>query len=117
MKIEELNKMIQDLEESECSLSNLRNLSSLYIVRKHILENNVDFVTSQLDDILPSYLEYVQIKKKYQLNELTEQPVYISMQNLCREIKEFLHILYSNTDTPKEREMIRNLIDQLKEAF
>ena len=117
MSVQEINDLIADLEESDSSLSNIRNLSSLYIVRKHLLENSMDNVTNQLDDILPSYIEYVKIKRKYQLNELTEQAVYLSMQQVCKEIKEFLHILYSNTDTPKEREMIRNLIDHLKEAF
>ena len=117
MNIQNINNSIADLEEAEPSLSNIRNLSSLYMVRKHLLENSTDNVTNQLDDILPSYINYVKIKRKYQLNELTEQAVFIAMQQVCKEIKEFLHILYSNTDTPKEREMIRNLIDQLKEAF
>lgn len=117
MNIQEVNDMIQELEEYESSLSNIRNLSSLYIVRKHLLENTVDSVTNQLNDILPSYIEYVKLKRKYQLNEVTEQAIYLAMQQVCKEIKEFLHILYSNTDTPKEREMIRNLIYHLKEAF
>lgn len=117
MNVQELNNMIQELEKSEPSLSNIRNLSSLYIVRKNLLENNVNIVTKELNDILPSYIDYVKIKRKYQLNEVTEQAVYLSMQQVCGEIKEFLHILYSNTDTSKERKMIRNLIDHLKEAF
>ena len=109
--------MIQDLENSDLSLSNIRNLSSLYIVRKHLTENTVDSVTTELNDILPSYIEYVNTKRKYQLHEITECSVYIQLEQVCKEIKEFLHILYSNTDTPKEREIIKNLIDQLKEAF
>lgn len=117
MNIKELNNMIQELENSDQSLSNIRNLSSLYIVRKHLTESTVDSVTTELDDILPSYIEYVNTKRKYQLHEITEQSVYIKLEQVCKEIKEFLHILYSNTDTAKEREMLRKLITQVKEAF
>ena len=117
MNIKELNNMIQDLENSDLSLSNIRNLSSLYIVRKHLTESKIDSVTTELDDILPSYVDYVNTKRKYQLNEITERSVYIKLEQVCKEIKEFLHILYSSTDTPKEREIIKNLIDQLKGAF
>lgn len=109
--------MIQELENSDLSLSNIRNLSSLYIVRKHLIESTVDSVTTELDDILPSYIEYVNTKRKYQLHEITEQSVYIKLEQVCKEIKEFLHMLYSNTDTAKEREMLRKLITQVKEAF
>ena len=117
MDIEYINALIEDLEQSELSLSNIRNLASLYIVRKELIENlQYDNVRTELDDILPSYIEYVRVKKKYQLNEVTEQAVFISMQTLCREIREFIQSLYSNTDTPKEREMLRNLIDQVKET-
>ena len=117
MNIRELNNLIKDLENSSPSLSNIRNLSSLYIVRKYLTENTVDSVTTELNDILPTYLEYVNTKRKYQLHEITEQTVHTKLKQVCKEIKEFLHILYSNTDTPKEREMLRNLIDHLKEAF
>ena len=109
--------MIQDLENSDLSLSNIRNLSSLYIVRKHLTENTVDNVTAELNDILPSYLDYVNTKRKYQLQEVTEQAIYSRLEQVCKEIKEFLHILYTNTDTPKEREIIKKLINQVKEAF
>lgn len=118
MTIQNLNALIEELEQSESSLSNIRNLSSLYIVRKEMIENiNYDKVQTELDDILPSYIDYVLTKKKFQLNELTEQAVFISMNTLCKEIREFIQSLYSNTDTPKEREILKNLINQLKETF
>ena len=117
MNLQDINALIEEIEQSELSLSNVRNLSSLYIVRKELIENlNYDNVETELNDILPSYIEYVKTKKKFQLNEVTEQAVFISMQTLCREIREFIQSLYSNTDTPKEREMLRNLISQLKET-
>ena len=109
--------MIQDLENSDLSLSNIRNLSSLYIVKKHLTESKIDNVTAELNDILPSYLDYVNTKRKYQLHEVTEQAIYLRLEQVCKEIKEFLHILYTNTDTPKEREILKKLITQIREAF
>ena len=117
MNIKELNNMIQDLENSDLSLSNIRNLSSLYIVKKHLTESKIDNVTAELNDILPSYLDYVNTKRKYQLHEVTEQAIYLRLEQVCKEIKEFLHILYTNTDTPKEREILKKLITQIREAF
>ena len=43
----------------------------------------MDNVTNQLDDILPSYIEYVKIKRKYQLNELTSS-IFIYATGLQR---------------------------------
>ena len=118
MTLQNLNDLIEELEQAESSLSNIRNLSSLYIVRKEMIENiKYDKVQTELNDILPSYIDYVITKKKFQLNELTEQAVFISMNTLCKEIREFIQSLYSNTDTPKEREILKNLITQLKETF
>ena len=118
MTLQNLNDLIEELEQADSSLSNIRNLSSLYIVRKEMIENiKYDKVQTELNDILPSYIDYVITKKKFQLNELTEQAVFISMNTLCKEIREFIQSLYSNTDTPKEREILKNLITQLKETF
>ena len=72
MKIETLNNMIADLENSEESLSNIRNLSALYMVRNNI---NVDKVTNELNDVLPSYMQYVKIKREYQMGETSKEKI------------------------------------------
>ena len=115
LNITTINDLIDELENGDTSLSNIRNLSALYNVKTHLLgSNNYDSTTKELKDILPSYLQYIETKRKYQLKETTEEAVYINMKELCKEIKEFIQTLYSGTDTPKEREMIKQLIREIQ---
>ena len=56
MDISTINDLIDELENSETSLSNIRNLSALYTVKAHLLGTpNYDTTTKELSDILPSY--------------------------------------------------------------
>lgn len=115
MNMTTINDLIEELENGDTSLSNIRNLSALYNVKSHLLgTNNFDSTTKELGDILPSYLGYINVKRKYQLQETTEDAVYINMKQLCREIKEFIQSLYSGTDTPKERELIKQMIKEIQ---
>lgn len=113
MNIDSINSMINDYERAETSLSNIRNLSALYNVRKYLKES-VDNTTNELDDILPSYLKYVNIKRDYQRHKISEEPVYTEMKNLCKEIREFISSLYKCTDTQRERNI---LTTALKDMF
>ena len=117
----EIDAMIKMCENSENSLSNVRNLASLYIVQEHMknaTQRTVDSTERELSDILPQYKEYCDIKRKYQLRILPETAVHRSMQFLCKEIEEFIKTLYNNTDTKEERKMIKNLLINIqKETF
>ena len=117
----EIDAMIKMCENSENSLSNVRNLASLYIVQdrlKNATQSTVDSTERELSDILPQYKEYCNIKRKYQLRILPETAVHRSMQFLCKEIEEFIKTLYNNTDTKEERAMIENLLIKIqKETF
>ena len=109
----EIDAMIKMCENSENSLSNVRNLASLYIIQdrlKNATQRTVDSTERELSDILPQYKEYCTIKRKYQLRILPETAVHRSMQFLCKEIEEFIKTLYNNTDTKEERAMIENLL-------
>ena len=128
LNLDEINNTIEALENSSTTFETCSKLASLYIVRdklQNAVQREIDASESKLNDrterelsdILPQYKNYCEIKRKYQLNEVTEKAVYVSMADVCKEIKEFMQTLYSSTDTPKEREMIKNLIDQLREAF
>ena len=113
MNLTEINEAIETLLNSESSLSNVRNLASLILVQDYLqksLKTQNISVESELNDILPSYKKYCEIKRKFQLKELTEEAVYKALERVCKEINEFLHILYSNTDTEKEREILRSQI-------
>ena len=115
MDINVINDLIDDLETAEPSLSNIRNLSALYNVRSQLLgTNKFDKATKELSDILPSYLQYIDTKRKFQLHEISEDALYINMKELCREIKEFIQALYSGTDTAKERDMLVQAIKDMQ---
>jgi len=118
MDINTINEYIDELENSDSSLSNVRNLSALYIVKSHLLgSDNFDNTAKELNDILPSYKNYVDVKRKYQLHETTEQALQIAMESLCKEIKEFLLLLFSSADTQVEKEFLHIIIAELRETF
>lgn len=114
MNIDTINEMIKELENSDATLSNIRNLSALYNVRKNLFDFEEPKTTKELSDILPSYLGYINIKRKYQRHETTEDNVKIAIEALCKEIKEFVQSLYSGTDTPIEREIIKQTIKEMQ---
>lgn len=43
--------------------------------------------------------------------------VVASMRRVCKEVKEFLLILYQNTDTQIERNMIKRMLIETEEAL
>ena len=84
-------------------------LSSLYIVREHFDKD--DAVITEYNDILPNYSKYCEIKRKFQLNELPDTAIQPAILAVCKEVKEFLLILYNNTDTQNERELLQEMIN------
>ena len=115
MNITTINELIDELEQSDTSLSNIRNLSALYNVKTHLLgTKNYDSTTKEFGDLLPSYLQYVDTKRKYQLHQISADTVYINMKELCREIKEFIQTLYGSTDTEQEREILKQMIKEIQ---
>ena len=115
MDISTINDLIDELENGETSLSNIRNLSALYTVKSYLLGSKTyDKTTKELSDILPSYLTYIDTKRKYQLQETTEDAVYSKMKQLCQEIKEFIQTLYSGTDTQTERDLLKQMIKEVQ---
>lgn len=73
----------------------------------------MDNTLKELNDILPQYKKYVDIKRRYQLGELSEATVENSIKLLVQEIKDFMMILYRNTDMPVERKHIISLVSDL----
>ena len=108
-----VNSTIEELENADTTFSNCEKLASLYIIREYNKEpvkpviDTLDLnVKKELSDILPSYKTYCQRKKDYQLNKVGEDIVLSSLKEVCREILEFVHTLYSSTDMPEERSII-----------
>lgn len=124
MTLEVINDMIQDIEQSDNSLSNARSLASLYILKSIkendenlILKRSSSIVAKELDDILPSYNYYIDTKRRFQLKQLNEELVIEALKDVCREIKEFVQIIYSCTDMPTERDTIKEMLSDLNKQF
>ena len=105
LNLQEIEESIKDLENSSTTYDNCSKLASLYIVRDKMKQNDV--VEDELNDVLPSYKRYVEVKRKYQLKEVTADALYTAFNSLCNEIQEFLHTLYSCTDTEQERAILK----------
>lgn len=109
LDLEEINKTIQELENGETNFGTCQKLSYLYIVREHFAKD--DAVITEYNDILPSYSKYCEIKRKFQLNELPDTAIQPAILAVCKEVKEFLLILYNNTDTQNERELLQEMLN------
>ena len=119
LDMEEILNTIEDLENANTTFDNCLKLASLYIVRDNFERANkaANFneleVVQELNDILPQYRHYCDTKRRYQLKEVTQQAVEYDLQEVCREIQEFIHTLYSSTDFPEERHIIEGTLQKL----
>ena len=116
-----IENTIQELENSDTTFNNCEKLASLYIVREHLQDANLTVVNKsekeiidELNDILPSYSMYCKKKREYQMNKLGADVVLQSLQEICREILEFIHTLYSGTDMPEERHIIVETLSNIQ---
>ena len=111
MNISDINRTIIELKNDDTTFENCGKLASLYIVKEFF---NADETINELTDILPQYKKYMDIKRKYQLGEISEKTVERQIKLVCKEISEFINALYSSTDLPIERELIKNMINGLQ---
>lgn len=116
MDIKIIDEMIEELEDSDTTYANVADLASLYIVKDRLNQSN-DNVTKELNDILPAYNIYRDVKRNYQLNGIDKSKVLQQLEFVCRELKEFICRLYSNSDSPEEREMILKTVKELDCKF
>lgn len=115
MDIKVLDELIEEVKESDTTYANARDLSALCSAR-NILATPAT-IEKEIDDILPAYRQYVDIKTKYQLNQIDKESVVYSLSLVCREIQELIQILYSSTDMPLERIEIQNIIRLLYDKY
>lgn len=114
MNIKTINDAIKDLETANTTVNNVEELAHLYIVRKHLIQDRVE---EELNDILPAYKNYVDVKKKYQLHETTQENVILALESTCKEMIEFISTLYSSTDFERERVLIKDIINTLQRTL
>jgi len=120
MNLVEVNKEINELLNSPLTLSNARNLSALIVVQSYLqnaIQSKPDSLEQELNDILPRYKEYCNIKRDYQLGKLPEDDIIISMRRVCKEVNEFLLSLYENTETAEERTMLKAMLRDVQNAL
>lgn len=114
-----IDSTIDELEQGETTFANCEKLASLYIIKEHfkqyppVLRGLYDEIEDELNDIAPQYRTYCEIKREYQLGKTTKEAVIKSIKGVCKEIEEFLQLLYSNTDMPEEREQLKLFINKI----
>ena len=115
MSAEGISNAIDTLISHGISENNVVTLAALYDIRDRLSTQNSppDVTENELDDILPCYRSYKEVKRKYQLGETGKEPVIDSFRLLCSEIREFIQTLFSGTDTPQEREQLKELLKEL----
>lgn len=113
-----IENTIQELEGKETTFANCEKLSHLYACRDNLARQiEADVVEQELDDILPYYTKYREVKRKYQLHQSIDHEVIQSMSNVCRELKEFISLLYSSTEMHKERVLIKEMLQELNNQY
>lgn len=120
MDIIAINDAIDSLENSDTTVENVAELASLYICRSNLetgLKSTIDDIKQEYEDILPYYLKYRDIKRRYQRNEAIDSEVIQGIKDVCRELKEFIDILYQCTDMNKERLCIKDMIHSLAKKY
>lgn len=113
MDIGMIERTIRELECGETTFEACEKLASLYIIRNEVIKQEDDRVEQELNDILPMYQMYVRTKRRYQKHEVTKEAVVESMQGVCREIEEFIHTLYVCSDLSEERELLKQMTENL----
>jgi len=113
MDIQLIDKTIKELESSKTTFDNCSDLASLYIVRDHYIEQKSNLVESEINDILPSYKKYIQVKQAYQLDRINYSDVLLSMMAMCNELSEMLCAIYSSTDSKQERDLLYNALNNV----
>lgn len=120
MDLVAIEDAISILEESATTPENVSELASLYICKANLqnrLETLPDAIADELSDILPYYTKYRDIKRRYQMHQTTEGEVIKGIKDVCRELSEFIGVLYSGTDMNKERLCIKQMLAQLNEKY
>lgn len=121
VNVDDVRATIQKLEDKPTSMQTCRDLAYLYVVLDHQKftepNNESDSVVTEYNDILPSYKKYCEAKRNFQLHSGTQDAVLLSLDLLCKEIKEFIATLYSNTDSQEERSKLKEYLTKSMQAL
>ena len=83
-----------------------------------VSEDNVKCsIDKEYADIQPRYHEYCDVKREYQQNNIPVSALETSVVYLCKEIKEFMQVLYSNSDTEFEKTAFENVLREMLDSM
>lgn len=116
-KLYEVSKKIKELEEQKLSVDNCIKLSALYSIISQHTETTSDVIVNELNDILPEYSKYKITKIKYQSGEISKEEVQTEMKKLCKELYEFLEVLYTCSDMKEERDCLLKTLTKAQELI
>ena len=113
-------KNIQEMKAREPTPQNMRDVALLELwvyskkddSRSTPIVSNMEIV-KETKEILPAYFLYTDYKKKYQLKEVTEEKMLDSLKALTNELLDLINIIYRNTDTIEERNLIKQLLSKI----
>ena len=117
MNLQDINSTIIKLENEDTTFENCEKLASLYIVKDYYLRRKNEpgnDVEKEINDILPQYKNYIELKRKYQMGEISEKPIENAIKSVCKEITEFIQMMYRCTDMPIERDYIKKMLKDLQ---
>ena len=129
----ELLREIEEYESKQPTYQVCEKLATLYIIHDHlyhaektrsdIFKTNHSFDSgpkqTEVEEkperkiILPAYESYIDAKTAYQYGEISIERVLKTFKTLSEEIKDFIKMLYRNTDTPEERQILNTLIGEI----
>ena len=124
LDMEQIEATIKELENGTTTFDNCLKLASLYIVQEHLNDANLtavhhpetgdkDEVLKELNDIFPQYHEYVEAKKLYQLKQAPHELVLDKLGYVCKELEEFVNVLYTSTNSPEERLIMEGTLTKM----
>lgn len=118
LDIELIENTIYQLENSETNIENCNLLASLYICRENYYNQNISIVdissniTNSELEVLPTYINYIETKRKYEQFEIVDEMLICATYNLCRDIIKFVSDLYNNAETKGEQALIVKMVNE-----
>lgn len=128
------SELLEDIEKLEKLLptpQTCSKLADLYILYDHLYKiddipyseysfsaqpkaTEKEYSEPEADIVLfPSYSSYIEAKRQYQQGEISKEKVLKNLETLSGEFKDFLKMLYRNTDMPEERAIINKVIGEI----
>lgn len=104
ISIEEINDTIEELENGEITLKTCNDLANLYIIQKHMQEQDLlpdSNIDEKIDELQTYAIRYVMERDILQLNYF--------LTNISQIISE----LYHTSDTEQERKEFKSFIDNI----